>query len=335
LSGEEIVGFHEQLRRAVAALDTPAHRRQPVADLTGAVPGPLSEDGCEDARLAVVAAGRRRWAEVVADPAMMAGVWPLELGEELGRAAADAYEQVTGTPWPAFDLASAPDTGLPPVARHRWLTIIPLWGELTPRAAYEVQLAWLERTLNHPAWERWWDSGRGHDGSCLTCWYHFGSAGRRRSSIRVVTIRLALPQAEWPELGGGREGWAELARMHVQLLFDVLGSKLGIDHPPDLPPAAELERERLDAAERDAADSEAFNAWNEERTTAVPNIWTRRAPADAIGELIRTLENGGRIRIPAMIAEMRGRYGIPATGEDARLLAGYGYSPEEIATALA
>ncbi len=93
-------------------------------------------------------------------------------------------------------------------------------------------------------------------------------------------------------------GWCSCpltARPAGPLLFDVLRSKLGMSQPPDLPPAAELERERREVARRDAADAEAFAAWNLDRTTAVPTIWTGRAPVDAIDELITTLENGGRI----------------------------------------
>ena len=67
----------------------------------------------------------------------------------------------------------------------------------------------------------------------------------------------------------------------------------------------------------------------------MPNIWAGRAPDKAIGELIATLENGGGIRVPGMIARMRARYGIPATTEDARRLADHGYSADEIDTALA
>lgn len=337
LSGEEIVGFHERLRTAVAALDTPAHRRQPVADAGGGGPMPASEDAFEDARLAVVAAGRHRWADVVADPAGMVGPWPLQVGELLGWAAADAYEQATGDPWPHLGLDSPPASGLPPISRQDWLLVVLPDGGFSP-APYELQMHWLERRLNQPEWERWWDAGRGADGSTLTCWYEFHPAGRRRSTVRIgpdasgrtdVTVTIRLPQ---PDRDSDP---AELARSHVGLLLEVLRSKLGLDHPPALPPAADLERDRLVAAERDAAETEDFLAWNRERTTAVPNIWAGRAPAAAVDELVFALECGGRIRLPALIAAMRHRHGIPATAEDARLLAGHGYSAEEITTALA
>ena len=86
LSGDEIVEFHEQLVNAAAALDTAAHRVQPVADSSGGAPMPASEDMFQDARLAVVAAGRVRWAEVVAEPSQMVGPEALaQLSQRLGR----------------------------------------------------------------------------------------------------------------------------------------------------------------------------------------------------------------------------------------------------------
>jgi hypothetical protein len=332
LDGPDILAFHDRLRTAVAALDTPAHRDQPVADVSGGTPRPLSDDGFQDARLAVVAAGRARWAEVVADPARLAGVWPLVRGEELGRAAADAYEAATGDPWPDLSLDTA-TTGLPPISRWRWMHL-----DTDPSPApYEEQLRWLEETLAGPEWERWWDAGSGHDGSSVACSYRWGAAGRRRSSVRVgvdptgrvevrVAIRVPPPRAA--------DGWAAVARTHAELLLDVLRTKLGLGDPPELPPAAELARGRLEAARRAEAEAAAFSAWNLERTTAVPNLWAGRAPAAAIDELVTTLENGGRVRLPGLIAAMRARYGIAATAEDARQLAGRGYSPAEIETAL-
>jgi hypothetical protein len=334
LSGEEIIGFHERLRAVVAMLDSPAHRAQPVADVSGGVPAPLSEDGFEDARLAVVAAGHRRWSAAVADPMTLGGTWPLAAGEGLGEAAAEAYERATGDPWPDLDLVAVASAGLPPAARPAWLMLLPADG-MPP--AYEDQLGWLERTLAAPAWERWWDAGRG-DGSVVTCRYETDEAGRRRSGLRIgrdasgrVEVRVTIRVPPLPHAG---RDWADPARAHVRMLFGVLASKLGMSAPPDLPPPAELERQRRAAALRDAVEAEAFAAWNARRTMVVPSLWSGRAPAEAIDELITTLENGGRIRIPVTIARMRARYAIPATTEDARHLAENGYTTEEIATAL-
>lgn len=103
---------------------------------------------------------------------------------------------------------------------------------------------------------------------------------------------------------------------------------------PGLPDPAELERNRLAAAERDAKDMAGFEAWNHERTARIPNIWVDRAPPHAIGELIHTLACGGRIRLPGLIAAMRAEHDIPATAVDARRLAAAGFTPDEITTAL-
>lgn len=341
LSAAELVGFHESLCAAVTAVDTAAHRAQPVADLSGGTPGHLSDDAFEDLRLAVVAAGRTRWAAAVADPSTVAGVWPLAAGEEFGHAVAEAYERATGDRWPGLDVA--PDTGLVPATRYRWLMILP--SERWPEP-YHVQLEWLERKLNQPAWEQWWDTAR-DDGAQLVCYLEFTAGGRRRASLRTgrdpsgrvevsITLRLPRPTIGRPGLDptGDHDGWAALTRAHAQLIFDTLQAKTGLGDPPPLPPAADLERERQAAAAQDAADADAFVAWNLERTTAVPTIWAGRAPDHAIRELIDTLRNGGRIRIPAMIAAMRTRYAIPADPNDARLLTQHGYNTDEIGTAL-
>ena len=346
LSGEEIVAFHELLHGAVTALDTAAHREQPVADVSGGSPEDLSEDVFEDVRLSVVAAGRERWAAAVVDPAVMAGVWPLGLGEALGRVAAGAYEAVTGDPWPEPGLMSPPTGVLPPAARHNWLMLMLPEGEAALPAAYREWLEWLDQKLNQLPWQQWWDAGRG-DESSLVCRYESGRVDRPRSSLRVgadptgrveVTVAIRFPpvHVQRPDLdpAGDRERWVELAGAHVQLLFDVLQSKLGLDPPPDLPSTAELERERRQAEEREIEEATGFAAWNHERTTAVPLIWAGRLPRRAVNDLITTLENGGRRQIPGMIAAMRAQHAIPATSEDERLLAHHGYSPEEISIAL-
>lgn len=130
---------------------------------------------------------------------------------------------------------------------------------------------------------------------------HVGTdfAGRDEVTVR---IRLPGPSVERPDLdpAGDRTGWAALARAHVEALLGVLETTFGMQRPV-LPDPAESERGRLAEAAREAADADSSQAWNLERTTRVPNLWSGRAPAEAIGELVRTLENGGRVRLPAQV----------------------------------
>jgi Protein of unknown function (DUF4240) len=273
--GAEILGFFERLRAAVAALDSEAHRQHSVMGGGDGAQAVLSEDGFEDLRLAVVAGGRDRWRTAVADPSTLTDGWPQELGEELGIAAATAYEVATGDPWPNLVLSvpsASPETSLPPTSLQAWLLLMPLEnsdaGSVVLPAAYMVQLEWLEKTLNRPAWWDRWNAIRGA-GSHLDCFLEYGTVRGRRSGVHVgrdyagreevtVTVRVEWPEAEksdpaakpLPVSSTDSAGWAALARAHVELVLDVLATKLGIRLPP-LPPPAELERQRLGTADRE------------------------------------------------------------------------------------
>lgn len=353
--GAEIVAFHERLRTAMAALDTEEHRSQPVGDVHGGALFPPSEDTFEDLRAAVVASGREQWQAMVADPATLSRRWPLALGEEFAVAAAEAYELATGDPWPNLDLVTPHDPdapgALPPATLQGWLMILidehSVPGGLPE--AYLVQVRWLEQVLDVEEWWRRWNTARDRE-SQVDCYldhgpdYGAGRAGRASTFVGTdfagrdkvtVRVRLPLPSVERPDLdpAGDGTGWAALAREHVEALLDVLEAEFGMPRPV-LPDPAELERRRVVEAAREAEDADGFEAWNLERTTRVPNIWAGRAPASAIDELVRTLENGGRVRLPAQLAAMRAEHQIPASAEDAEQLAAAGYSLEEIAKAL-
>lgn len=69
--------------------------------------------------------------------------------------------------------------------------------------------------------------------------------------------------------------------------------------------------------------------WNRKRSSE--HIWRGRAPDNAVDELIRVTELGGRItRVPAMIADLRRTYNIPPDPTDAQRLTEAGYNPSEI-----
>ena len=85
-SEEDILDFREQMRRALDMLDTPQQRAQQVLildDPLRTVPAAMSDSEFEDVRVAVVAAGRDVWLDVLADPSRLAGGWSLQLSRGL------------------------------------------------------------------------------------------------------------------------------------------------------------------------------------------------------------------------------------------------------------
>lgn len=100
-SPERITGFADRLAEVLHALDTPGHFGQEVRDLEDppdAPTMPLSEDTFLYLRCAVVAAGRRAYGIVLADPDRLAGAWQMD-GESLLYVAEEAWERATGRPW--------------------------------------------------------------------------------------------------------------------------------------------------------------------------------------------------------------------------------------------
>lgn len=99
LDEQQLLAFGEQLMAAAAELDTPEHASQTVFDLdepVHSVPSAMSSDEFWAVRLAVVAAGRDFWSAVLADPARLAGSWPVQDARLILDAPAAAYNRVTG-----------------------------------------------------------------------------------------------------------------------------------------------------------------------------------------------------------------------------------------------
>ena len=103
-SPDEIVDFSGQLQSAQRLLDTPQHRAQQVQDLDNhlqTAPAAMSDDEFADVRLAVVAAGRDVWLDVLAHPAHLARGWSLQASRALLEAPEAALRRVrTGQPHP-------------------------------------------------------------------------------------------------------------------------------------------------------------------------------------------------------------------------------------------
>lgn len=100
--GDAAERFADDLALAVHAIDTPAHMRQPVKDVSEPDEGlalQMSPDVFLYTRLAVVAAGEQAWRRVLADPGALAGRWAVADGEALLYVAERAYERATGLAW--------------------------------------------------------------------------------------------------------------------------------------------------------------------------------------------------------------------------------------------
>ena len=83
LGAEAVAEFEDELERCVGLLETPEFSeaaRRLAHDGTGI---PIAGTALELLRYAVVAAGRERFEAVVADPERVAGLWNVEIGEDL------------------------------------------------------------------------------------------------------------------------------------------------------------------------------------------------------------------------------------------------------------
>jgi len=101
LPEDVILAFHQQLMTAVDALDTPDHASQEVFDLDNPLRGLSTAPGDVSllALVAVVAAGPDVYTSVLADPARLAGGWPLRAAELVLGAAPAAFARVTDHTW--------------------------------------------------------------------------------------------------------------------------------------------------------------------------------------------------------------------------------------------
>jgi hypothetical protein len=179
LSGPQIVAFSEALAAVLYRLDTAAHFHQPVRDISdppGSPVLPMTDDMFLFVRCAVVAAGRKRYEAVLANPSALAGTWDVSDAQLLLEAAPQAYEEVTGHPW-AHETAVSPDTGSntegwpesesTPTATKQvktatpqdWLKIPVGWDGVKPSAPFEYFLdQTVKRVAAEPRWTEWFFS---------------------------------------------------------------------------------------------------------------------------------------------------------------------------------
>jgi hypothetical protein len=95
----EILEFDQWLKAAAARLDTPEHARQRILDLDRSTSVELREMTVEEfdrVRVAVVAAGHRTYAAVLADPTRLTRGWPLSSAKLVLEAPAAAFRRVAG-----------------------------------------------------------------------------------------------------------------------------------------------------------------------------------------------------------------------------------------------
>lgn len=104
---EDIVAFQKQLQSALDMLDTPQHRAQQINNVDNPLqtaPTGMSDDLFEQVSLAVVAAGRDVWLDVMAEPSHLAGSWSLDGSRALRNAPAAALQR---TPIPLRPMTTA------------------------------------------------------------------------------------------------------------------------------------------------------------------------------------------------------------------------------------
>lgn len=260
-------------------------------------------------------------------------------------------------------LAAQSGPELAPVTHMSWISAHAngAWDEareqeLALPVPYESHFAYLVSRLNaDPAWWGWWSTARDPQ-SKLWFWATIGLVANRRTIVRYgkdfagrgeVNVTLKAPAAEFdhdqpaPGIEEVASTPAVVARAHVELLLDTLVKKFGVEVPAELRlpvDTARLERERLhqEAADRRAslAALAEFEATNALRSSAT--IWRGRAPDDDVDALVDAVRAGKRIvALPQLIADLRHRHRIPVAVDDPARLAVAGYSPAEIAVALA
>lgn len=113
-SEDDIVAFQDQLQSALNMLDTPQHRVQQVHDVDDPLqtaPAGMSDALFERVSLAVVAAGRDVWLDIMAEPSHLAGGWSLHGSLALRDAHTAALQRMTS-------IALQPTT----TAEHQQLT---------------------------------------------------------------------------------------------------------------------------------------------------------------------------------------------------------------------
>lgn len=254
---DEIVRFWDWLVSSASQLLTTEHRKaaQQYRDKNGL---PVtSEETFADLRLAVVAAGRDRWQEVIRNPDSLALPWLLEEGDRLTSAIEEAYAAATGNTFPIAVLSKLipVDDVVPQLRSENWISIVPStyfthppYKRLKLPPAYRDELRLIEgRLLKDPAWISWWSRNEGY--AELEFHLLFRSSGSERLSvgensrtpgIREVSVELSCLA---PEKTLEDNLLKELAALHVKKALSRVATKLNLPPPPPfVEPSAKFAR---------------------------------------------------------------------------------------------
>jgi len=232
----------------VHALDTPAHFKQPVRDESEPAeldPLPMSSDVFLYARLAVVASGRQTYERVLADPAALAGTWPVAGAEDLLAVAEHAYERTAGDAWehePPVGMETGSNTaawGTNEPDDHTddgWITLAVAYGVgVWPSVEYQRVHLKLEQSLkNDPEWKAWW----AHSSHAkLELYGSLTLSAPAKPKVRrgrsVVTIDQDLDGR--PVVSASDQELRGIAVSHALILLNLARSKLNMPPLPATP----------------------------------------------------------------------------------------------------
>jgi len=247
--GEKAVRkFADELARAVHALDTPAHFKQPVRDESEPAeldPLPMSSDVFLYARLAVVASGRQTYERVLADPAALAGTWPVAGAEDLLGVAEHAYERTAGDAW-EHELPVSMETGSNAAAwgtnepdNHTddtWITLVVAYDVgFWPRVEYARVHVKLEQALkNDPEWKEWWaHSSRARLEVYGWLTLSAPTTPKVRRGRAIITVEHDLDAR--PVVSASSQELSGIAVSHAFTMLDHARSKLKMPPLPSMP----------------------------------------------------------------------------------------------------
>lgn len=237
---DDILGFEDLLTELLHALDTPAH----------AAAARARNDWFLYVRCAVVAAGRRAYEEVVAEPARLKRFARRE-AQLLLTVASQAYERSTGMLWEhetrfSYESGSNADawgdtepTPEPPKAQepmpwlrlHATVALSHGWPAAYVPLVQHVGAA----IVADPAWEAWWSAAGVPECRLflLLSDERFGAAG---TIVKVGRARVEAHAVLWPEPFASTEPQRLLPRVvdDVNGLVESLRTHLDLAQPPPL-----------------------------------------------------------------------------------------------------
>ncbi|MFF6906216.1 DUF4240 domain-containing protein [Streptomyces sp. NPDC012389] len=213
-------------------------RVRDISDPAGALPVPLLGDALVNFELAIIAAGKSTFHEMLNSSAQATGrAWDFSEADSLPEAVSVAYEQSTGKSWvgplPGMDVSG---TGQPKSREDDetpWIMFVLHSEDSIPAAYFDASGDVVEMIHKASQWKSWWSNAEQHS---LTIEIEYVS----QPESHGVTTRKGEAWASFRNSGSrfrglNKGGLAHLAVTDLESALAFVSTALNLPVPPEVP----------------------------------------------------------------------------------------------------